>query len=114
MFPPPSLAHTRARAHTHTHTHTPSLPHPPPQARQFEPFVPKELASYVVEAYVELRQKDNQGEQDQSAMTARALLSILRLSQALARLRFTDEVAVQDVEEAIRMTHMSKASLQVS
>lgn len=83
------------------------------EARTYEPYVPKELASYVVEAYVELRQKDSIAETtDQAAMTARALLSILRLSQALARIRFSEEVAMQDVEEAIRMTHMSKASLQ--
>jgi len=39
------------------------------------------------------------------------LLSILRLSQALARLRFSDFVATEDVDEAIRITHQSKASL---
>jgi DNA replication licensing factor MCM7 len=33
------------------------------------------------------------------------------LSQALARLRFSDFVAREDVDEAIRLTHMSKASL---
>jgi len=44
-------------------------------------------------------------------MTARQLLSILRLSQAIARLRFSDTVAREDVDEAIRLTHMSKASL---
>jgi DNA replication licensing factor MCM7 len=48
---------------------------------------------------------------DQTVMTARQLLSILRLSQALARLRFSDFVAREDVDEAIRLTHMSKASL---
>ena len=48
---------------------------------------------------------------DQTAMTARQLLSILRLGQALARLRFSDFVAREDVDEAIRLTHMSKASL---
>jgi DNA replication licensing factor MCM7 len=49
---------------------------------------------------------------DQTVMTARQLLSILRLSQALARLRFSDFVAREDVDEAIRLTHMSKASLE--
>jgi DNA replication licensing factor MCM7 len=44
-------------------------------------------------------------------MTARQLLSILRLSQAIARLRFSDYVAREDVDEAIRLIHMSKASL---
>ena len=55
--------------------------------------------------------KRNKQVGDQTAMTARQLLSILRLSQALARLRFSDYVAREDVDEAIRLTHMSKASL---
>jgi DNA replication licensing factor MCM7 len=45
-----------------------------------------------------MRQQDGRGANselgDQAAMTARALLSILRLSQALAKLRFSDAVAV--------------------
>ena len=49
--------------------------------------------------------------QVQSVMTARQLLSILRLSQALARLRFSRRVELEDVEEAIRLVHMCKASL---
>jgi hypothetical protein len=44
-------------------------------------------------------------------MTARMPLSILRLSQSLARLRFSDYVANEDVNEAIRLVHQSKASL---
>lgn len=43
--------------------------------------------------------------------TARTLLSILRLSQALARLRFADEVSQPDVDEAIRLMFVSKISI---
>jgi len=88
------------------------------RARRHDPVVPPEVAPYIVEAYVSLRMQDrpgrsNQGNKagDQTAMTARQLLSILRLGQALARLRFSDFVAREDVDEAIRLTHMSKASL---
>lgn len=88
------------------------------RSRQHEPVVPPEVAPYIVEAYVSLRMQDRPGRNnrstkagDQTAMTARQLLSILRLSQALARLRFSDYVAREDVDEAIRLTHMSKASL---
>ncbi|KAL3921569.1 MAG: hypothetical protein SGILL_002682, partial [Bacillariaceae sp.] len=88
------------------------------RSRQHEPVVPPEVAPYIVEAYVSLRMQDRPGrnnrsskEGDQTAMTARQLLSILRLGQALARLRFSDFVAREDVDEAIRLTHMSKASL---
>jgi len=69
-----------------------------------------------VEAYVSLRiqnrpGKNNGKEGDQTTMTARQLLSILRLGQALARLRFSDFVTREDVDEAIRLTYTSKASL---
>jgi DNA replication licensing factor MCM7 len=88
--------------------------------------VPVELTSYIVEAYVSLRsvaslapcaplivhrtQDNRQGSSrsrlpanDQTVMTARQLLSILRLSQALARLRLSDTVSHEDVDEAIRL-----------
>ena len=84
------------------------------KAREYTPMVPQDVAPYVVEAYVGLRMQrsDSRGlNNDQTVMTARQLLSILRLSQSLARLRFSDYVAREDVDEAIRLTHMSKASL---
>jgi len=86
------------------------------RSRKHHPVMPPDVAPYVVEAYVSLRSQDRPGtrnkkESDQTVMTARQLLSILRLSQALARLRFSDFVAREDVDEAIRLTHMSKATL---
>lgn len=75
-------------------------------AKTFNPRVPKDLGHYIVDAYVNLRQQDtgsdraaprfkqykstatgyggNSGGTDQAVMTARQLLSILRLSQVLA------------------------------
>ena len=82
-----------------------------------------QVAPYIVEAYVSLRsQRTDIGDtsrfrarvadnSDQTTMTARQLLSILRLSQALARLRLAEMVSNQDVDEAIRLTHASKSSL---
>jgi len=86
------------------------------RARKHHPVVPPDVAPYIVEAYVSLRSQDRPGSRskkagDQTAMTARQLLSILRLSQALGRLRFSDLVAREDVDEAIRLTHMSKSSI---
>ena len=46
-----------------------------------------------------------------SRFVPRQLLSILRLSQALARLRFDDVVNQDDISEASRLTDISKASL---
>ncbi|CCI47748.1 unnamed protein product [Albugo candida] len=100
-------------------------------AKQYTPHIPSELSGYIVEAYVTLRQQDandqmremrqngrqyasdsnGNGNEGQTAMTARQLLSILRMSQALARLRFATDVMHQDVDEAIRLVYASKASL---
>ena len=44
--------------------------------------------------------------------SARTLLGVLRLSQALARLRFADAVELPDVDEALRLMEASKESLQ--
>jgi len=84
-------------------------------ARNIIPSIPQELTNYIVEAYVSLRAQDqaktSSVKNDQTTMTPRCLLSILRLSQALARLRIKTKVERDDVDEAIRLTHSSKASL---
>ena len=84
------------------------------QARKLQPSIPPALTSYIVQAYVDMRARDAENARDagqQSVMTARQLLSILRLAQALARLRFSKAVSHEDVEEAIRLVHMCKSAL---
>ena len=91
------------------------------EARKLQPSVPPELSSYIVEAYVALRSQDSayggtrayqqSKGNDQTVMTARQLLSILRLSQSLARLRLSNFVGHEDVDESIRLIHASKSSL---
>jgi len=78
-------------------------------ARQFDPAIPPQLMEAIVETYVDRRQEDSA--QEQPAMTARQLLSIMRLSQALARLRFDDSVNQEDVDEALRLTSTSQVRL---
>lgn len=85
-------------------------------ARKFTPTVPKELTSYITAAYVSLRLQENDKilphtSNDQTVMTPRQLLSILRLSQALARLRMSKVVTVEDVDESLRLMQASKMSL---
>jgi DNA replication licensing factor MCM7 len=81
-------------------------------ARRVTPHFPRNLTEYVAAAYAELRQEEAEcGDQAHSYTTARTLLSILRLAEALARLRFAPEVAQSDVDEALRLMKMSKASL---
>ena len=54
--------------------------------------IPCGAAEYVAAVYAEMRMEEAQTEQPHSYTTARTLLSILRLSQALARLRLDDAV----------------------
>jgi DNA replication licensing factor MCM7 len=124
------LALSRHVLYVHKHVKTPQTAFRPVEpatikqfiaaARQLQPLVPRELTSYIVEAYVALRMQEapgvrgkftKSGVNDQAVMTPRQLLSMLRLSQALARLRLAGEVSNEDVDEAIRLTHASKASL---
>ncbi|KAH7132454.1 MCM2/3/5 family-domain-containing protein [Dendryphion nanum] len=84
------------------------------RARSYRPTVPKEVSDYMVGAYVRMRQQQKRDENSKKAFThtsPRTLLGILRLSQALARLRFANEVISEDVDEALRLTEVSKASL---
>ena len=84
------------------------------QARTWRPVVPKEVSDYLVGAYVRMRQqqkRDEGGKKHFSHVSPRTLLGVLRLSQALARLRFSGEVVTDDVDEALRLVEVSKASL---
>jgi DNA replication licensing factor MCM7 len=84
------------------------------RARSFRPTVPKEVSDYMVGAYVRMRQQQKRDENSKRAFThtsPRTLLGVLRLSQALARLRFASSVISEDVDEALRLIEVSKASL---
>jgi hypothetical protein len=78
------------------------------------PTVPPQVSSYVVDSYVRLRKvsKDEEAQNKSHTYTsARTLLGVLRLAQALARLRFSDTVEHDDVDEALRLMDVSKESL---
>lgn len=103
--------------HVHRHNKHPALEFEPfaPEfmrayvcrARQFEPFVPEHLTEHIVSQYVELR-KEKGEEGRRTFVTARSLLAVLRLSQALARINFRPEVRREDVEEAQRLMWVAK------
>ena len=68
-----------------------------------------------MDAYVRLRKISKDEEEQNKSHTytsARTLLGVLRLAQALARLRISDTVAHADVDEALRLMDVSKESLQ--
>ncbi|EGG09955.1 uncharacterized protein MELLADRAFT_95211 [Melampsora larici-populina 98AG31] len=82
--------------------------------RKRRPTVPKEVSEYIVSAYVDLRkhhQKEEQSGRSFTYTSARTLLSVIRLAQALARLRGAELVEREDVDEGLRLMEVSKASL---
>lgn len=110
--------------HVHMHNSHPRLEHEPVDpvlirhyialARQRRPTVPRHVSSYVVESYVKLRKASKDESEKRKAHTytsARTLLGILRLAQALARLRFANTVEQADVDEALRLMEASKETL---
>jgi DNA replication licensing factor MCM7 len=67
-----------------------------------------------VDSYVRLRKQSKEDAKHDRAHThtsARTLLGVLRLAQALARLRFAAAVLHADVDEALRLMEVSKESL---
>jgi DNA replication licensing factor MCM7 len=81
-------------------------------ARSKRPTVPPEVSSYIVDSYVRLRKQAKSDEHQNNTYTsARTLLAVLRLSQALSRLRMVDLVEIADVDEALRLMQASKESL---
>ncbi|ORZ40250.1 MCM2/3/5 family-domain-containing protein [Catenaria anguillulae PL171] len=81
------------------------------QAVRERPIVPAAVGEYMTNVYVGIRKEEARQPTDYGYTTARTLVSILRMSQALCRLRFSSEVSVGDVDEALRLMSVSKQSL---
>lgn len=67
-----------------------------------------------MDAYVQSRQNgklERENGKEFTYVSARTLLGVLRLAQAMARIRFSDVVTKGDVDEALRLVDVSKASL---
>jgi len=83
------------------------------QAKTYEPHVPPELTDYIAAVYAEMRQMEkSEGEMSHTYTTPRTLLSILRLAQSAAKIRFSRVVTEGDVNEALRLMAASKSSLR--
>uniref|UniRef100_A0A7S4FAD0 DNA replication licensing factor MCM7 n=1 Tax=Chrysotila carterae TaxID=13221 RepID=A0A7S4FAD0_CHRCT len=79
--------------------------------RQFEPTVPDEVAAYIVDEYVNMRQEAVADTKGFGFTSARTLLAIMRLSQALARVNLRGHVIREDIVEARRLMSLSRASV---
>ncbi|KAI3395424.1 hypothetical protein diail_1353 [Diaporthe ilicicola] len=83
-------------------------------ARNYRPTVPQGVSEYLIKTYVKMRDAQKKAEKRGKQFThttPRTLLGIVRLSQALARLRFAEEVSQDDVDESLRLVEASKDSL---
>ncbi len=86
------------------------------QARTYRPTVPESVTEYMIRTYVRMRDQQQRAEKKGKQFThttPRTLLGVVRLAQALARLRFSNEVTQDDVDEALRLVEASKDSLNV-
>uniref|UniRef100_A0A8D2J549 DNA replication licensing factor MCM6 n=1 Tax=Varanus komodoensis TaxID=61221 RepID=A0A8D2J549_VARKO len=77
-------------------------------ARQFKPKISKESEDFIVAQYKRLRQRDGSGITKSSwRITVRQLESMIRLSEAMARMHCCDEVHPKHVKEAFRLLNKS-------
>ncbi|KAG1324030.1 hypothetical protein G6F62_009332 [Rhizopus arrhizus] len=111
-------------AYVHTHNKPPQMEfdtlepntirHYVAHARTKRPVLTPEVSEYITSAYVSLRHQyklDEAREQQFTYASARTLLGIIRMAQALARVRLSDFVETSDVNEALRLIDVSKSSL---
>jgi len=69
------------------------------------------VVDYVARTYARMRQENLDHKKAHTYTTPRTLMSIVRLSQAIAKLQFRDRVVQDDVEESLRLMRQSKISL---
>ncbi|EJT75478.1 DNA replication licensing factor mcm7 [Gaeumannomyces tritici R3-111a-1] len=84
------------------------------EARTYRPTVPESVSEYLIKTYARMREAQRRAEKQGKLFThttPRTLLGLVRLAQALARLRFASSVSQDDVDEALRLVEASKASL---
>ncbi|MBA0646129.1 hypothetical protein Goklo_014119 [Gossypium klotzschianum] len=107
------LEMARHVVYVHQNRESPALGFTPlePSVLRLSPYVPEELEEYIATAYSSIRQEEAKSNSPHSYTTVRTLLSILRISAALARFRFSETVAQSDADEALRLMQMSKFSL---
>lgn len=81
-------------------------------AKTFNPTIGPELHDYITAKYVEKRKKNSEPENsEQDYVTPRTLLAMIRLSQGIAKLRFSNEVCQADIDQAIDLVDKAQAAL---
>lgn len=73
--------------------------------RKIHPKISDDASKALVQGYIELRRLGSH--RKQITATTRQLESLIRISEALARMKFCSEVTKEDVEEALRLMRCS-------
>ena len=82
------------------------------EAKRIEPVIPAQLHNFIIQKYVEKRQEQTEiNKAGYVYVTPRTLLGIIRLAQSLARLRFSEVVDQNDIEEALRLMESSRNTI---
>ncbi|CAK9824168.1 DNA replication licensing factor Mcm6 [Anthophora retusa] len=80
-------------------------------AKHFKPILSQEASEFLVESYTTLRQRTGSGS-GKWRVTVRQLESLIRLSEAMAKLECSDEVIVKHVKEAKRLLSKSIVTVE--
>lgn len=82
-------------------------------AKSFNPTIPTPLHNYLIKKYIEKRGNNSEGQSQTtySYTTPRTLLAVIRLAQALCKLRLSDKVSQEDIDEALTLMSESQRSI---
>jgi len=80
-------------------------------AKTLNPKISKDLHQFIVDKYIEKRRANVESKAGYAYTTPRTLLAIIRLSQAMARIRLSEDVDQNDVDEALRLMDVSQSSV---
>lgn len=69
------------------------------------------MHQFIIDKYLEKRRANVESKAGYAYTTPRTLLGIIRLSQAMARLRLSEDIEQNDVDEALRLMDMSQSSV---
>ena len=82
------------------------------QARTFNPTIAPQYHNFIIQKYVEKRKLNNHPTRKSSEyITPRTLLGVIRLSQAFAKLRFSNNIEQEDIVQALELMDNAQASI---
>lgn len=81
--------------------------------RNYKPYLAKDCIEYLNNHYVESRNKDYDPEDEILSYEARDLDSLIRIAGALSKLKFNEEITIDEVKEAIAIQNYYLKSIGI-